>query len=193
MIPPNQFQLAVQADQTKKTLTKQACSSFQRNIHLTVNSTALRVCKNSHLKLSSGVTLFLPSWCRHIFTNIRISTSTLLQESCIIHNHAVLLEHAFTKLWIDDCIHIKLKVLAYFFCKLTAPNPPERAGFQLFVPGCKKPSHLCFTCCTSCDCPCIPAKSSTLAHKLLRSLFSLNNQIQVRHYVAFTAQISRKT
>jgi len=128
------------------------------------------------------------------FTNISIPTCEVLQESCIIYiTMQCYLNMAFTKLWIDDCIHIKLKVLAYFLCKLTAPNPPEIAGFQLFVPGCKKPSHLCFTCCTSCDCPCIPAKSSTLAHKLLRSLFSLNNQIQVRHYVAFTAQISRKT
>jgi len=44
---------------------------------------------------------------------------------------------------------------------LTAPNPPESAGFQFLAPGRKKPPHLGFTCRTSSNCPCIPAKNST--------------------------------
>lgn len=63
---------------------------------------------------------------------------------------------------------VKLKVSAYFFCNLTAPNTPKWIRPQFFVGGCKKPSHLGSTCSTFSDCPCISAKSSILTNKFIR-------------------------
>lgn len=71
-------------------------------------------------------------------------------------------QHLYCKMKLDfQIFHYSCKtmnVLVHFFCNLTVTYTPKWLGFQISLPGCKKPPHMGFTGGTVSNCPCIPAK-----------------------------------